>query len=65
MIRSHGINRNDIRTMRHRDIRDPLLHLGIRGDSNEEEEFRAGGAQPENGDQAGEDDGADRIDVPF
>ena len=65
MIRSHGINRYDIWTVRHGDVSDPLLHLRIGCDANEEEEFRTCGAQPENGDETGEQDGAGRVDEPF
>ena len=65
MIRPDRINRNDILRMCHGDVRNPLLHLRVGRDADEELEFGGGGVQPEDGDEAGEEDGADGVDVPF
>ena len=51
MIRSHGIDSDDVRGMRHGDVGDPLLHLGVGGDTDEELEFAVGGGEPEVGDE--------------
>ncbi len=50
MIRPDSINSDDIRRMRHGDVRDPLLHLRVGGDADEELEFAVGGGEPEVGD---------------
>ena len=42
-----------------------MLHLRIGSDADEELEFARGGAQPESGDETGEEDGAGGVDVPF
>lgn len=66
MVRPHGVDAGDeLRVVRKADVCDPLLEAGARGDANEEEELAVGGAQPETGNQDGEEDGADGVDPPI
>lgn len=66
MVRPHGVDPCDeFRVVRKADVRDPLLEAGARGNADEEEELAVGGAQPQAGDEAGEEDGADGVDPPI
>ena len=65
MVGAHCIDGKNGRGMRHADVGDPLLHLRVGGDADQELELAVGGVQPEGGDGDGEDDGAHWIDPPF
>ena len=63
-ISPDGINRCDHRRMRHRDIRDQLLHLGIRSYPDEQLELVVCCVQPQASDETGQDDSAHWVDPP-
>ncbi len=61
---AHGVDGDDVRRVGHADVGDELLGLGVGGDADEELELAVGGAEPEDGDEQGEDDGAHGVDPP-
>lgn len=64
MVRAHGVEGEDLRRVRHGDVGDPLLQLRVCRHADEELELLIRGAQPEGGDEDGEDDGAHGVDPP-
>lgn len=64
VVRAHGVEGEDLRRVRHGDVRDPLLQLRVRRHADEQLELLVRRAQPEGGDEDGEDDGAHGVDPP-
>ena len=65
VIGAHGIDALDhFSVVCEADIRDPLLQAGRGGDANQEEELVVCGAQPQGGDEQGEEDGPRGINPP-
>lgn len=61
---AHGVELGYARVVRHGDVGDVLKEGCVGGDADEELEFLVGGAEPEDGDEDGEDDGAQGVDPP-
>ena len=64
MPRPHGVDGDDVWRVGHADVGDQLLGLGVGGHADEELEFLVGGAEPEDDDEQGQNDGAHGIDPP-
>ena len=62
---TYGVDLPYLFGMRHRDIRDELLRLGVGCDADQKLEFAVSGVQPQAGDENGEDDGAHGVDPPY
>lgn len=65
MVNSHSIDTFDSWRMGEADVGDQLLCFDGGDDADEKEELREGSVQPDDGDEAGDYDGAHGVDPPF